>query len=43
MGLITIGRIGKMDDSVYTGFNINFDQGRSVESISKGMGRGIFV
>ena len=39
-GLITIGGIGKMDDSVYTGFNLNFDEGRSVESGSRGMGRG---
>ena len=39
-GLITIGSIGKMDDNVYTGFNLNFDEGRSVESGSIGMGRG---
>jgi hypothetical protein len=26
-GLITIRGIGKMDDNVYTGFNLNFDQG----------------
>jgi len=30
MGLITIGGIGKMYDSVYTRFNLNFDHGRSV-------------
>jgi hypothetical protein len=39
-GLIPIGGIGKMDDMVYTGFNLNFDEGRSVESGSRGMGRG---
>jgi hypothetical protein len=39
-GLIPIGGIGKMDDSVYTGFNLNFDERRSVESGNRGMGRG---
>jgi hypothetical protein len=39
-GLIAIRRIGRMYDNVYTGFNLNFDQGRSVESGSRGMGRG---
>ncbi len=39
-GLITIGGIGKMDDRVYTRFNLNFDEGRSVESGSRGMERG---
>jgi hypothetical protein len=39
-GLITIEGIRKMYDSVYTGFILNFDQGRSVESGSKRMGRG---
>ncbi len=34
-GLIPIGGIGKMDDRVYTGFNLNFDEGRSVESRSR--------
>jgi hypothetical protein len=38
-GLVPIGGIRKMDDSVYTGFNLNFDE-RSVESGSRGMGRG---
>jgi hypothetical protein len=36
-GLNTIERIGKMDDNVYTWFNLNFDQWRSVE---RGKGRG---
>jgi hypothetical protein len=39
-GLIAIGGIGKMNDTVYTGINLNFDQGRSVESGSRRMWRG---
>ena len=31
-GVITIGGIGKMYDKMNTGFNFNFDQGRSVEN-----------
>jgi hypothetical protein len=38
-GLIAIRGIEKMYDTVYTGFNLNLDRGRSVESGSKGTGK----